>query len=255
MQEDAMSPFPRLKNHASLEFSAPRRPLLVGRARQFSRGFTLVEMSMVLVIIAVIVGAVTVGNDVLRHAHGQRAFSELIMGWSNAFSRYVASTGGVPGDFAIPRNQVNGALNTPLCNNTGDSALSNAFLRKSVAPPSGRAAGDEDRLMYQDSNGSPHELRVCFVTVSWSVPKTGLGAAVGVYVTVNRHVMHITGLTSELALQLDTLIDGRLDARFGRFRRKDLSANTGAAGVDWDPVKLNNGEANIGEVEAYLEVN
>jgi prepilin-type N-terminal cleavage/methylation domain-containing protein len=251
-----MSSFSRLKNQASLELSAPRRRLVLEPARQVSRGYTLVEMSMVLVIIAVIVGAVTVGNDVLRHAHGQRAFSELIMGWSNAFSRYVASTGIVPDDDPVtPTGFVLRAANTPLCNNPGDPALSKAFLKKSVALPSGGAPGAEDRLMYQDSNGSPHELRVCFVTVSWSVPQAGPTAVVGVYGTANRHVMHITGLTSELALQLDTLIDGRLDARFGRFRRKDLSASTGAAGVDWAPVKLDTGETNIGEVEAYLEVN
>lgn len=39
-----------------------------------TRGFTLVELSVVLVIIAVVVGAVTSGSDLLRQASGQRIF-------------------------------------------------------------------------------------------------------------------------------------------------------------------------------------
>ena len=214
------------------------------------RGFTLVELSVVLVIIAVVVGAVTAGSDLLRQASGQRIFSEFVTGWRNAFATYTTQAKVVPGDNPIaPTNQIRGLSGSDeLCNSVADRTLTNVMLSQSIQPPEGRGVGEEDRYVYADSNGSPHELRVCFRTVQWAVS----GATSGVFVNASRHVMQLTGLTTELALQLDALIDSRLDARFGRFRQTSFADSLSATGVDWPLPKSGSGENNIPEVDAYL---
>lgn len=216
-------------------------------------GFTIVEMSVVLVIIAVILGAITVGNDVMRNAQGQRVFVDFVTGWQNAFANYFGVVKAVPGDDPVrPSHVIKGAGGGPvLCNEPGVPTMTNFFLEHSIALPAGWTAGQEDRYVYQDSNGSPHELRVCFRTVQWSVP----GTSSGVYVTASRHVLQLTGLTSELAMQLDGMIDGKQDARFGRFRSQAESANVSMTSVQWPPVRTRSGEDDIGEVTAYLQMN
>ncbi|RYG11118.1 MAG: type II secretion system protein [Burkholderiales bacterium] len=214
-------------------------------------GFSLLELSVVLVIIATLLGAMMTGGDLLRHAHGQRIFTEFVSGWRDTFARHVALTKVVPGDNPLdPSNVIVGTSGSALLCNDSAPTLSNLMLARGISLPAGLSAGQEDRYVYQDSNGSPHELQVCFITADWSIA----GSAVGVYVTDSRHLMRLTGLTTELAIQLDVMIDGRPDARFGRFRRVTDAASLASAGMEWPAVKAEAGEANIAEVEAYLEM-
>lgn len=185
----------------------PSRPARPAHAR----GFTIIEMSVVLVVIALIIGAVSVGRDVYRSAVAERIGSEFVQGWMIAYDRYVQQSGLVPGDYlADPSGRVNNALGVPLCRND----LRDAMLDRGVALPQGRAEGMETRYVYQDSRGNPRELEVCFVSLDdWAEPASGTN-----YVRRSRNVMRLTGLTPELANQLDARIDGRIDARFGRMR-------------------------------------
>ena len=195
-------------------------------SRRPSRGFTLLEMSMVLVIIGVITGAVMIGTDVIRHARGQNAFATFVAGWSEAFVQYTRVTGGLPRDTTPPTNLIFGNANTPLC---GDD-LVNAFVSASIRVPKGRGVGLENEYLYQDSAGAPRVLSVCFITTNWSVRDPTLQAS---FVALPRHLMLLTGLTAELAVQLDVLIDGNPSARFGQFRRVGWQAALNGAQVDW----------------------
>jgi prepilin-type N-terminal cleavage/methylation domain-containing protein len=194
------------------------------------KGFTLIELSITLLVIGLLLGAVAIGRDLQRTAANQRISTDFVQGWQLAYEAYVNGVGRPPGDDASnPTGQVNGATataGTQLC----DAAMVNTFLAAGVRLPEGRANGLPDRAVYLDSNGNPQEVKVCFQSVPWAEP----GAALGAYNSRQRNVMVLTGVTFSFVAMLDQQIDGRPDARFGRLR--DTSLANGVAivvGTPW----------------------
>lgn len=237
--------------------------------RRAARGFSLLEMAMVLVIIGVVMGAVTVGSDVLRQAKGQQAYSVFVSGWRTSFFDYFNALGALPRDTNPPQGLINAVtMTTPpprLCGMT----LSNVMLVNNIRIPQGRGLREETNYLYQDSNGAPHVLTVCFQTLvarpggaagnpeeGWAVLRqlTALGS---VFRNVNRHVMVITGLTVELATQMDVLIDGSVNPQMGQFRMREMSnllvENPNAR---WGNVRanMNSNESAHVEVTAFFEM-
>lgn len=225
-------------------------------------GFTLLEMSVVLVIIALIIGAVSVGRDVYRNAVAERISTEFVQAWMIAYDRYVAQTGVVPGDnLANPSGRVRNGSVDPLCDTTASKDLRNAMLERGIALPPGRAEGMESRYAYQDSNGVPQELQICFTSVTdWAEPGPG-----DTYVPRVRNVMILRGMTPELANQLDSRIDSRIDARFGRLRENTRYNSTAAVGSPptpnpWSKDGLarrqsGNDDAQVDVVTGYMKMN
>lgn len=188
-------------------------------------GFTLVEMSIVLVVIGLIIGAVSIGKDLQRNAVYQQISSSFVQSWSQAYQNYFNKTGIVIGDSAsAPTLKVNGAVNSEICSPELYDFMDAAGIRM----PAGRAEGVEDAFVYLDSNGNPQQTTVCFENVAWSIPSTG-----GAYVARTRNVMVIKSLTPDLARFLDSQIDGKMDARFGSFREGSQADDTTTASADW----------------------
>ncbi|MDI1229632.1 MAG: prepilin-type N-terminal cleavage/methylation domain-containing protein [Methylobacter sp.] len=217
-------------------------------------GFTLVEMSVVLVVIGLILGAVSIGKDVQRNAEYTKLKQKFIDQWATAYNEHYARAGVVLGDSqTAPRFMVNGAAYTA----GGTKPISGQNMKDETAPvaicegaalmpvstpprpapllelhtrmdrlgirmPPGRAEGSEDRYLYLDSNGNPQEVQVCF---QWNKPTTPSGSG---------NVMVIGGLTPELARELDQMIDGKPDAQEGVFRQETiLNGTSGVPGVEW----------------------
>lgn len=228
--------------------------------RRWQAGFSLLELSVVLVVIGLIVGAVTIGKDVQRNAVYQRIASDFVQGWAIAYDRFYDGTGRPPGDSATaPTGIVSGATATPLC---GVNLL-NTMLAAGVELPAGRAEGSADRYVYLDSNGNPQELAICFSNVAWSEP----GATVGTYVSRPRNVMVLTGMTPALATLLDNSFDSLVDATFGKFREQAQANNTNAnhPGLTWSKddrfaygdnavPAVPRDEVQVGVVDAYLKM-
>lgn len=217
------------------------------------RGFTLVEMAIVLAVIGLILGAVMIGKDVQRNAEYTKIKQKFIDQWVVAYNAAYQRAGVPVGDSQTkPQLMVNGSAflassggtlssggnmtgTTPpaaICAGaaapglTGTlTSLRDEMLRLGVRMPPGRAEGSEDRYVYLDSNGNPQEIQVCF---QWNKPGTPSGAG---------NMMVITGLTPDLARALDQMIDGKPDAREGMFRMAGVEHTgtnpTNAPGVEW----------------------
>jgi prepilin-type N-terminal cleavage/methylation domain-containing protein len=211
-------------------------------------GFSLLEISVVLVVIGIIIGAVTIGRDVMLTAAHQRIASEFVQGWAIGYDTFSSNNGIVIADNAAnPTGFVNAANATPLCLVNLRTAMQTAGVRM----PEGRAEGSETLAVYLDSSGTPQEMAVCFSNVPWSEP----GATPGTYVVRNRNVMTLTGLSPSMAKLLDNHFDGRVDARFGKFREQAVANNTAAVSIPWTQVESAQDEQQSPVMNAYLLMN
>lgn len=224
------------------------------------KGFTLLEMSMVLIAIALIIGATTVGANLQRNAAYQKISTVFIRGWQLSYLSHFNTVGVVPGDTpSAPTGKVNAAFNSALCSSNGSTGLRDVMAAAGVKMPVGRAEGLEDHYGYLDSNGNPQDTDVCFQNVSWSVP----GSTVGTYVVQQKNVMVISRLTPDLARMLDSVVDGVTDARFGDFREAANAALTSTASLEWSidnrfnysNANVNLDESQVGVVTAYYLMN
>jgi len=200
--------------------------------KQYSKqsGFTLVEISAVMVIIGLILGAISMGNNLNQTAERQKLF-QFIQDWAEAYNEYYARTGVVVGDNLLdPSLYINNVTVTDFNANHSDALKCEGGGKKSgglhtnksdskinlfvtfdevgIAMPLGRGEGYEDRFAYEDTNGNLMEVIICFRTVSWLEPDGQLRL---------RNVMQISGLNPDVARMLDSMIDGNPDAGTGRF--------------------------------------
>jgi prepilin-type N-terminal cleavage/methylation domain-containing protein len=257
-------------------------PAMKSKAVRFPHaqsGFTLVEIAIVLAVIGLILGAVMIGKDVQRNAEYSKAANKYLYQWKASYDQYYQRTGVVVGDCQqAPTYMVNGAEttfnSTAACTRAGGSALSglpenfagtgrrishgqgyaandvgagdpgvatqnlrDLMIRAGIRLAPGRGEGHEDRYLYTDSNGNAAELQVAY---QWNPPGTISGAG---------NVMVVRGLTPDLARYFDQLIDGKPDAREGRFRIQNSTLNvTGHLGNA--PGDLWAGNNTIGRSEA-----
>ena len=191
-------------------------------ARRPQSGFTLVELSVVLLVIGLMVGAVAVGTDLQRNAAYQRLGSSFVNGWNLAYLSYKTKWGVVVADDqATPTGYVKQGTGTEVCgDDSAATSLRSYMLAAGVEMPQGRAEGMNTRYSYLDSNGNPQEMQVCFNAIPWmeetATPLT--------YKNKLRNVMVLKQVTPDLARMIDSLVDTARDAQFGKIRQYPAKA-------------------------------
>ena len=242
-------------------------------------GFTLLEMSVVLVIIGLILGAVSIGKDLQRNAEYTTIKQKFVDQWAAAYNEFYNKYGVVLGDseisptLAVNANEAQGTLTSFLDAGTaeydgvtipkrichpganaagvpvdgasnsraaGGPDLHALFDQAGIRMPPARAEGREDRYLYLDTNGNPQELAVCF---QWNPPIAGGTAGEN-----SGNQLVLIGLTPDLARHLDQMIDGKPDAREGMFRQQGVTNTAasaigggaaGSPGIEWDSDNTN----------------
>lgn len=221
------------------------------------RGFTLIELTSVLIVIGLIIGAIAIGRDLQRTAEYHKIHNKFIAQWVEAYNQYYTRSGTVVGDSQIePRFIVGGAsLQYPMDGRAGVPGQAIFGLPGRVCEGQGypqETVGRGDRPVAQDTvlNGRRVDMQLRNLMVRHGI-RMPPGRAEGredryVYTDSNGNVreiqvcfqwnppgtasgsgnvMVIRGLTPDLARMLDERIDGKADAREGLFRQQDIDAN------------------------------
>jgi len=185
-----------------------------------NKGFTLIEMAIVLIIIGIIIGAVVKGKDLVRSAEQKRLYSKFLNSWEVAYNAYYDRTGRILGDTATDDNS---GTRDGHCSNPSDANLNGQLTRVGLEAPSGGPTGSIISRTYTDSQGRPNTITVTF----------RYDAAQGNYIRMDQ-------VPNELGMAWDRIIDGEMDGTTGDFL---YIPNTTAMGTenDWpsavdDPV-------------------
>lgn len=196
------------------------------RKQKLQKGFTLVELSIVLVIIGLIIASVLVGQDLIRSAE-LRATVTQYEGYNAALATFRSKYGGVPGDVA-------GSTDFGFATD-GDG---NGTLAASTAL-SGENVGFWNHLGSSGASlisGSYGGASVTAANIASNLPAAKGGNYWGVYTAsgINYFIVGVLGAASGVYLTTDTFtpldaksIDDKIDD--GRPGRGIVQAKDGHA--------------------------
>jgi prepilin-type N-terminal cleavage/methylation domain-containing protein len=155
-----------------------------------SKGFTLIEMAIVLIIIGIIIGAVIKGKDIIRSGEMKRLYLKYAKAWDLAYVTYHDRSGWILGDEASDTNDT-GARDGRCNPSATEGNLVSQLQRLGIdLPPPGPT---NSRLVrtYTDSTGRSNTLSVAFD-----------------YRTAQGNYIRVAGVPNELGIAWDRIVDG-----------------------------------------------
>ena len=186
------------------------------------RGFTLIELAIVLVIIGIIIGMVLKGQDLIQNARMKRLITEA-RNWEVSLWTCLDRMGQFPGDTNNDGLIDANPLNATACPDT--NAACNCFRNLANAPEDNAVTlGSSTFYVYVGNDGSRNVLVSCV--------SNGCSAT-------------LDDVTVDFARTFDSSIDGTIDDRLGIVRGAtgvNLSTDvvtgvtvpTGDTTTDWD---------------------
>ncbi|MCX7857668.1 MAG: prepilin-type N-terminal cleavage/methylation domain-containing protein [Deltaproteobacteria bacterium] len=196
------------------------------------KGFTLVELAIVLVIIGIILGAILKGTELINNAKVKRLQNDL-KGIEAAMWTYYDRQGRMPGDC-----DRNGIIGFGLTVGTSGSGLGYTTTATPTADYCATPATAET-----NANRAWSDMRVQRV-LSYATPNTDLARhnfndffAIGSIISGanSYNAIVVYGIPAWAAKMIDTAIDGSADGTAGRVR----NFSTSATGTTWPADTLN----------------
>lgn len=169
------------------------------------KGFTLIEMAIVLVIIGLILGAVIKGKDILNSAKQKKFYTTFIKSWELTVASYYDRTGNLLGDgTANGGTATRNALFDYI--NTSEFTDINARIE---------AVGLELPTSNLDNNYQYTYTGVYSGAITMNVNLYPLASATD---GTTKNTLYITNMPTDLAIAIDTVVDGQTDTTAGSFR-------------------------------------
>lgn len=211
------------------------------------KGFTLVELSIVLVIIGLIIGGVLKGQELIANAQIKNVASQM-QGYQAAFQAFRDKYNALPGDLVGADNLIPGCAAAP-CFVTASATLGNGQIGGDAGDTynANVSTGVENVAAWQQLAAARFVGGIELGATSTAVfgsrfpsARTGGGLHILSQPDTGRHVLRLTGtvaapapatgaLRPDQALQLDNILDDGQPVSGSLFTNATLSTDSGVA--------------------------
>lgn len=184
------------------------------------RGFTLIELSIVLVVIGLIISGVASGKDVVGSAEQKKVYNTWVKEWQVAINTYEDRTGGLLGDSTLnggTATSENGRMDNIRMNNS--STVQDKLTQAGIDVPKSNISG---------TNGAEYKIKGKYNTSTANLQLFWLGSATD---GIAKNRMLIRNVPTDVAIAFDKMTDGKVNASTGDFRKfNDTADATGVSG-------------------------
>jgi len=168
------------------------------------KGFTLIELSIVLIIIGLIVGSVIKGKDLINSSNQKKIYNTWVKEWQVAANTYQDRTGSVLGD-----GTANGGNTDPEDGYFDGIDLS---VGTDVQDKLKQVGLDVPLGNVPSKNGGAYSVKGKHITTEATIHLVALAATGN-----NKNYLQINNLPTDVAIAFDTITDGKLDSASGSF--------------------------------------
>ncbi len=190
--------------------------MMMRKTMRSEAGFTLVEISIVLIIIGLILGAAVKGKDLIQSAKQKKFYNNFIKQWEVTILNAYDRTGGVIGDGTV-NGGTNAATDGRFDNINTASEWTTVLNRLKAIGIDVPTTNTGTSYTYSFKGKTSGTRTVTANLYNLWVHTNGGGA--GPRVATN--CIYFTQMPTDLAIAMDRIIDDTADGMNGKFRRWD----------------------------------